>query len=57
MSKITCIIIEDEKPAQEVLKSYINKAEWIELAATFGDAIHALDFLKNNNHCLFATCH
>jgi two-component system, LytTR family, response regulator len=48
MAKITCIIVEDEKPAQEVLKSYINKAEWIELAATFGDAIQALDFLKDN---------
>lgn len=48
MVKLNCIIIEDEKPAQEVLKSFISKTEWIHLAAVFGDAIEALDFLKKN---------
>jgi DNA-binding LytR/AlgR family response regulator len=46
MYKITCIIIEDEKPAQEVLRSFIAKAEWITLSAVFGDAIEAIDYLK-----------
>lgn len=49
MTKMTCIIIEDEKPAQEVLKSFIAKTEWISLVAEFGDAIEALDFLKKND--------
>src|SRR5512134_773506 len=49
MSKVTCIIIEDEKPAQEVLKSYIAKTDWVVLLATFEDAISAMEFLKNND--------
>jgi two-component system, LytTR family, response regulator len=49
MAKMNCIIIEDEKPAQEVLKSFIAKTEWINLAAVFGDAVEALDFLKKND--------
>lgn len=48
MAKVNCIIIEDEKPAQEVLKSFIAKTEWINLAAVFGDAVEAMDFLKKN---------
>jgi DNA-binding LytR/AlgR family response regulator len=48
MVKLTCIIIEDEKPAQEVLKSFISRVEWIHLAAVFGDAVEALDFLKKH---------
>lgn len=48
MSTITCIIIEDEKPAQEVLRSYIEKIEWVTLAEVFGDAIGAMDYLKKN---------
>lgn len=46
MSKITCIIVEDELPAQELLKSYIAKAEWLNLAGVFNDALEAMDFLK-----------
>lgn len=49
MAKTNCIIIEDEKPAQEVLKSFIAKAEWLNLSAVFGDAVEALDFLKKND--------
>jgi DNA-binding LytR/AlgR family response regulator len=48
MADITCIIIEDEKPAQEVLRSFIGKAEWIALRAVFDDAVTALDYLKKN---------
>src|SRR5689334_7118680 len=48
MHRLSCIIIEDEKPAQEVLKSFIVKTEWINLVATFDDAVEALDFLKKN---------
>ena len=48
MAKVNCIIIEDERPAQEVLKSFIAKTEWIYLAAVFNDAVEAMDFLKKN---------
>jgi two-component system, LytTR family, response regulator len=49
MLKLTCIIIEDEKPAQEVLRSFITRTEWITLSAVFGDPIEAIDFLKKND--------
>lgn len=48
MSKIRCVIIEDEKPAQEILISFLARVEWIELKATFDDALTALEYLKNN---------
>lgn len=46
MHKIQCIIIEDEKPAQEVLISLIARVDSLELKATFDDAVAALDYLK-----------
>ncbi|MCO5271795.1 MAG: LytTR family DNA-binding domain-containing protein [Cyclobacteriaceae bacterium] len=48
MEKIKCIIIEDEKPAQEVLKSLIGRVDFLELKATFDDALAALDYLKHH---------
>lgn len=49
MTELTCLIIEDEKPAQEVLKSYIAKVEWLKLAALCDDAVTALDFLRTQS--------
>lgn len=46
---IKCIIIEDEKAAQEILTSFIARIEWLELLATFDDALSALDFVKKND--------
>ena len=48
MSKLSCIIIEDEKPAQDVLKSFIERVEWLELRETFDDALYSLDYLSKN---------
>lgn len=48
MNKIQCIIIEDERPAQEILKSFLSRVEWIELKGTFDDAISAIEYLNNN---------
>jgi DNA-binding LytR/AlgR family response regulator len=48
MSKINCIIIEDEAPAQDVLTTYINKTDWLSLSAVFEDAVTAMDYLKHN---------
>lgn len=43
-----CIIIEDQPPAQRILKRYIKDVESLELLATFSNAIQAMAFLKTN---------
>jgi two-component system, LytTR family, response regulator len=48
MSKIKCIIIEDEPLAVKVLSDYISQVPFLELQGTFKDAILATDFLRNN---------
>lgn len=45
---ITCIIIEDELPAQKILKSFLNKTLNIELLASFQTAKEAHRFLQTN---------
>ncbi|MGO4918452.1 LytR/AlgR family response regulator transcription factor [Maribacter spongiicola] len=45
---IKCIIIEDQPPAQRVLKKYISDIGNLALKATFADALSAIDFLKTN---------
>ena len=45
---ISCIIIEDQPPAQRVLKKYIADIGNLNLKATFADALLAMDFLNNN---------
>jgi two-component system, LytTR family, response regulator len=49
MSKIKCIIIEDEPLAVKVLSDYITQVPFLELQGTFKDAILATDFLRNNH--------
>jgi two-component system, LytTR family, response regulator len=49
VSNLTCIIIEDEKPAQGILTSYIAKTDWLSLISVFDDAIAAMDFLKKKD--------
>jgi two-component system, LytTR family, response regulator len=46
MSKISCIIIEDEPLAVKVLSDYIAQVPFLELQATFKDAILATDYLR-----------
>ncbi|WGD35583.1 LytTR family DNA-binding domain-containing protein [Olleya sp. YS] len=43
---MTCIIIEDEKPAQNLLKNYISKLPNLELIGTFQSALEAHVFFK-----------
>jgi len=49
MSKIKCIIIEDEPLAVKVLSDYILQVPFLELQGKFKDAIIAADYLRNNN--------
>jgi two-component system, LytTR family, response regulator len=48
MSKLRCIIIEDEPLAAKVLKDYISEVPYLDLLGTFKDAILAADFLRQN---------
>ena len=43
-----CIIIEDQLPAQRVIKKYLEDLPSFHLIGTFDNAISALDFLKSN---------
>ena len=45
---MTCIIIEDQAPAQRILKRYIKDSGLLELKATFTDALSSIDFIQNN---------
>ncbi|KAB1154538.1 LytR/AlgR family response regulator transcription factor [Tenacibaculum aiptasiae] len=43
----TCIIVEDQPPAQRILQKYINDVGSLKLLETFSDGIEALSFLQN----------
>ena len=45
---MTCIIIEDEIPAQKILKNYLSKLPNVELIGAFNAAIEANAFLNSN---------
>lgn len=49
MSKIRCIIVEDEPLAVKVLTDYISQVPFLELQASFKDAILATEFLRTNS--------
>jgi two-component system LytT family response regulator len=49
MSKIKCIIVEDEPLAVKILSDYILQIPFLELQETFKDAILATDWLRYNN--------
>lgn len=48
MKKVTCLVIEDEKPAQEILRTFISKTDWLELLGVFNDAVEALEYLHGH---------
>src|SRR5258706_15483219 len=52
MSKIKCIIVEDEPLAARILSDYISQVPFLELQQTFKDAILANDCLRQNNTVL-----
>lgn len=45
---MTCIIIEDEIPAQNILKNYIDKVPGLELSGVFNAAIEANGFMNSH---------
>ena len=48
MDRYTCIIIEDEPLALEKTKVFVNKVPFLQLSATFDNALNGLAYLKNN---------
>lgn len=48
MDRYTCIIIEDEPLALEKTKDFVNKVPFLQLCATFDNALNGLTYLKNN---------
>lgn len=48
MSKIRCIIIEDEPLAVKVLSDYIREVPFLELLGSFKDAILATEYLRGS---------
>lgn len=48
MDRYTCIIIEDEPLALEKTKDFVNKVPFLQLCATFDNALNGLAYLKNN---------
>ena len=49
MSKISCIIIEDEPLAVKILVNYISQVPFLDLKGSFKDALLASDFLRVND--------
>ncbi|MDP4217566.1 MAG: response regulator transcription factor [Bacteroidota bacterium] len=49
MSKIKCIIIEDEPLAVKILTDYIAQTPFLQLQASFKDAIIASDYFRHNS--------
>jgi DNA-binding LytR/AlgR family response regulator len=46
---MTCIIVDDEPLAIEILESYVSKVESLELVGTFRNAISAFTFLQERS--------
>src|SRR5690349_6139168 len=49
MSKIKCIIVEDEPLAVKVLSDYIEQVPFLDLQGSFRDAILATDYLHHHD--------
>ena len=49
MSKLRCIIVEDEPLAVRIIADYISRIPFLELQDTFKDAILATEYLRNTS--------
>ena len=48
MDKLTCLIIEDEPLALDKTKDFVQKVPFLQLMATFDNALSGLDYLNRN---------
>jgi two-component system, LytTR family, response regulator len=49
MSKLKCIIVEDEPLAVKVLADYVSQVPFLDLQGSFKDAILATEYLRNHD--------
>lgn len=47
--QLSCVIIDDEHGAIEVLSGYVEKVSWLNLESAFSDPMEALNFLSANH--------
>jgi DNA-binding LytR/AlgR family response regulator len=55
MKNIRCIVLEDEEPAQNLMRNYIKRMPEIELVEVFDNALEASNFLEENTVDLIFT--
>ena len=48
MKNLTCIIVEDQPPAQRILKKFIEDVSTLDLIGTFSEPTPVLEFLNEN---------
>jgi DNA-binding LytR/AlgR family response regulator len=46
--KLKCLIVEDEPIAQDIIRSYVEKTDFLEVAGQMTNAIDSFNFLQNN---------
>ena len=46
---LSCIIVEDQPPAQRILQKFVEEAGNLDLAGVFSDGLSAMEFLKSNS--------
>jgi DNA-binding LytR/AlgR family response regulator len=50
MDSLRCIVLEDEEPAQNLMRHYFKRMPELELVKVFDNALEVADFLEN--HCI-----
>ena len=55
MNFIRCIVLEDEEPAQNLMRNYFNRMPELELVEVFDNALEVSQFLENNSIDLILT--
>ena len=55
MNPIRCIVLEDEEPAQNLLRHYFERLPDLELIEVFGNDLDASDFLEHDRQLFWAT--
>jgi DNA-binding LytR/AlgR family response regulator len=55
MNFMRCIVLEDEEPAQNLMRNYFNRMPELELVEVFDNALEVSQFLENNSIDLILT--
>jgi len=48
MERLKCLLVDDEPPAREIIRRYIEAVPMLELAGEFGNALQAMAFLQQH---------